>query len=94
MSHQHRGFFPSAGPDCYGNAVIAQDNRFNRWVAGEGAAYFSGAEGFASCMDALQANPALLGQLRTQGQRRFAQEFTWPHVLRQYEELLTRFLSG
>ena len=30
-----------------GTAVIAHDKRFNRWVAGDGAVYFSGADGFA-----------------------------------------------
>ncbi|MDO8346007.1 MAG: DUF1972 domain-containing protein [Cellvibrio sp.] len=75
-----------------GNAVVAHDNRFNRWVAGEGAVYFSGAEGFAHCMDELLANPAALEVLRKHGQQRFTQAFTWPDVLAQYEELLTRYL--
>lgn len=75
-----------------GNAVVAHDNRFNRWVAGEGAVYFSGAEGFAHCMDELLANPAALEALRQHGQQRFTQAFTWPDVLAQYEVLLTRYL--
>lgn len=74
-----------------GNAVVAHDNRFNRWVAGEGAVYFSGAEGFARCMDELLANPAALEVLRQHGQQRFKQAFTWPDVLAQYEALLTRY---
>lgn len=40
-----------------GNAVIAHDNRFNRWVAGEGAVYFDGVDAFASCLDELLGNP-------------------------------------
>lgn len=75
-----------------GNAVIAHDNRFNRWVVGDGAMYFNGADGFSSCMDALQANPAKLNELRQHGQRRFHEAFTWPDVLQQYEDLLTRYL--
>lgn len=75
-----------------GNAVIAHDNRFNRWVAGEGAVYFSGADGFARCMDDLQANPGKLAALSAHGQARYKEAFTWGDVLRQYEDLLTRYL--
>jgi glycosyltransferase involved in cell wall biosynthesis len=75
-----------------GNAVIAHDNRFNRWVVSKGAMYFTNAASFAQCMDSLIANPAKLDLLRQQGRLRFAQEFTWPHVLAQYEALLTRYL--
>lgn len=77
-----------------GNAVVAHDNRFNRWVAGEGAVYFSGAEGFARCMDELLANPAKLATLRQHGRKRFEEAFTWPDVLAQYEALLMRYLPG
>lgn len=77
-----------------GNAVVAHDNRFNRWVTGDGAVYFSGAEGFARCMDKLLASPATLEVLRQHGQRRFKEAFTWPDVLEQYEELLTRYLPA
>jgi glycosyltransferase involved in cell wall biosynthesis len=75
-----------------GNAVLAHDNRFNRWVAGDSAMYFNGAADFAACMDRLMADTAKLEHLRQQALLRFEAEFTWPHVLRQYEELLLRFL--
>ena len=75
-----------------GNAVIAHDNRFNRWVAGEGALYFNGADSFASCMDDLQANPGKLATLRAAGQTRYREAFTWSDVLKQYEDLLTQYL--
>lgn len=75
-----------------GNPVIAHDNRFNRWVAGDGAVYFNGAVDFARAMDALLANPSTLAELRQYGQRRFQEAFTWPDVLMQYEVLLERYL--
>ena len=75
-----------------GNAVIAHDNRFNRWVVGEGAVYFSGADGFAACMDEVLSSPDRLVQLKRAGLTRFIQEFTWPHVLKQYEALLNSYL--
>jgi glycosyltransferase involved in cell wall biosynthesis len=75
-----------------GNPVIAHDNRFNRWVAGEGAVYFRDADSFSNCLDALLAKPETLALLRKNGQARFQQEFTWPHVMAQYEALLTSYL--
>lgn len=67
-----------------GNAVVAHDNRFNRWVAGDGAVYFNGANDFARRVDELLAKPASVAELRAHGQRRFAEAFTWPDVLAQY----------
>lgn len=75
-----------------GNAVIAHDNRFNRWVAGEGALYFSGAQAFASQLDTLLNQPGLLAQLRQAVKQRYESAFTWPHILGQYEALLQSWL--
>ncbi|MDD5332948.1 MAG: DUF1972 domain-containing protein [Rhodoferax sp.] len=78
-----------------GNAVVAHDNRFNRWVAGpEAAVYFKSAEEFACRMDELIANPDRLATLRQHALIRFQDAFTWPDVLKQYEELLTQYLSA
>lgn len=77
-----------------GNAVIAHDNRFNRWVAGEGAIYFDGARGFSQCLDGLFANPERLSYLKQRGTERFQKEFTWPHILAQYERLLLNELTA
>jgi glycosyltransferase involved in cell wall biosynthesis len=75
-----------------GNAVIAHDNRFNRWVAGAGAVYFNDAASFSQCLEDLATSSPKLDLLLRHGLLRFGQEFTWPHVLAQYEALLTRFL--
>lgn len=77
-----------------GNAIIAHDNRFNRWVAGEGAMYFDSADSLSTCMDRLTAEPRILEELRQQGLIRFQEKFTWPNVLNQYETLLLKFLPG
>jgi glycosyltransferase involved in cell wall biosynthesis len=77
-----------------GNAVIAHDNRFTRWVAGEGAVYFDGADAFSACMDNLLANPDRLHELSVQSRKRFQEAFTWPDVLAQYEALLLRYLPA
>ncbi len=75
-----------------GNAVIAHDNRFNRWVAGDAAIYFSGAAGFSSAIDQLLGSETQRATLQNNALARFQQEFTWPHVLAQYETLLEHYL--
>lgn len=75
-----------------GNAVIAHDNRFNRWVAGEGGRYFSGAEGFDQALQALLDEPQQLAALRQASRSRFEQAFTWPVILGAYEALLREML--
>lgn len=77
-----------------GNAVIAHDNRFNRWVAGDGAVYFNGAQGFSHAMDTLQTSQTMLETLRRHGRRRFNSAFTWEKVLGQYELLLEKYLPA
>jgi glycosyltransferase involved in cell wall biosynthesis len=77
-----------------GNAVLAHDNRFNRWVAGEGALYFGNAETFADRMKTLLSEPGRLEALRTAAARRFEAAFTWPTVLAAYEAVLTRWLPA
>lgn len=77
-----------------GNAVIAHDNRFNRWVVGGGAVYFNDAHSFSEQLTALLAEPSRLRELSANSKARFQHEFTWPHVLEQYESLLAGYLPG
>jgi glycosyltransferase involved in cell wall biosynthesis len=74
------------------NPVVAHDNLFNRWVAGDGAAYFSGADAFGAQMDRLLASPEALAHLRAQSRARFRADLTWHDVLGRYEVLLERHL--
>lgn len=76
-----------------GDAMLAHNNRFNRWVAGEGAVYFDGADTFAARMDELPADQNQLRDTRKRSQQRFMEAFTWPDVLRQYVQLLERYAS-
>ena len=75
-----------------GNAVLAQDNCYNRWVAGDAARYFNGADSFAALADSLLPDGAALTALRAHAVRRSQQAFTWPLVLADYETLLSRWL--
>jgi glycosyltransferase involved in cell wall biosynthesis len=73
------------------NAVIAHDNRFNRWVAGDKAHYFSSSTALSQLLDEVLAGPAL-ADMQKGSSARFEAEFTWPHVLGQYENLLSNWL--
>ena len=75
-----------------GSAVVAHENPFNRWVAGDAALYFDGPEGFLRCWRQLKGSPGQAETLRRAAARRFDVGFQWKHVLSQYRALLERFL--
>lgn len=92
--HGHRvgGTNPSLvealGAGC---AVIAHDNHFNRWVAGEEAAYFANEAACAQLFNQLLTDDARLEKMRAASRREFQARFTWEHILSQYEALLTQW---
>ncbi len=75
-----------------GNAIIAHDNRFNRWVAGDSARYFLTTDDFSSILDQLAADPGLVNAMSAGSRTRFTETFTWPAVLAQYQEMLEQHL--
>lgn len=75
-----------------GNAVLAHDNPYNRWVAGNGARYFKGADGFATALAALLNDRETASLLQRAASQRFEEAFEWEAVLRAYEELLLAHL--
>ena len=75
-----------------GNPVLAHDNPYNRWVAQDGAVYFTTEDDVARHLDELLASPTRLEQMRAASLGRYESEFTWEHVAGQYEQLLLRFL--
>lgn len=74
-----------------GNAVIAHDNRFTWWVAGEGARFFKTEEDIGQIVDTLNADPQQLVDMREWSRKRHKQAFTQELVLTAYEELLQSF---
>lgn len=75
-----------------GNPVVAHDNRFNRWVAGPGAGYFTDAAGLDAQLGAVLANPARLAAMAAASRARHAEAFTQQGVLAQHEALLRQWL--
>ena len=76
-----------------GNAVIAHDNRFNRWVLGASARYFESANDLAGVFDGVLGDAAALAEMREGSLARFEHTFTWPVILAAYEAMLLR-LAG
>lgn len=73
-----------------GNAVLAHDNEFNRWVAADGALYFSDVESLVRAAERLEADEELRRALARANSERHAATFTWPIVLSGYDALLER----
>jgi glycosyltransferase involved in cell wall biosynthesis len=71
-----------------GNAVIAHDNPFNRWVAGPGAEYFGDESALAECFDRLLDAPASLCAMQQASVSRHQEAFQWPDILARYRALL------
>lgn len=77
-----------------GNAVIAHDNPYNRWVVGDGALYFTTAADASARIDELLENSSRRQILASAASARHAEEFTWEHVAGQYETVLQTYLGG
>lgn len=71
-----------------GNAVIAHDNVFNRWTAGEGQFFFDGIEKLSLLFDQLETDDAALVRARGAAVQRFERDFRWEKVLGAYERCL------
>ena len=89
--HQVGGTNPSLVESMgAGNAVIAHDNRFNRWVAGDAARYFTDGIAFDRMLTTLLGDEAALARMRQASQARFEAVFSWGSVLADYEALFLR----
>lgn len=83
-----------------GNAVVAHNNRFNKWVAGEQQFYFSDAKECAELLDRVfDSDAAAVGELNEHlndaanaSHQRFKENFTWLSILQQYERLLEKYV--
>lgn len=73
-----------------GNAVLAHDNPFNRWVADDGAEYFSGADSFSRLLEKLLTNDQQVAQMKRNSASQFNARFQWGSILEQYEALLLK----
>ncbi len=75
-----------------GNAVIAHDNPFNRWVVADGAVYFRTADEAAVAISSLLEDARFRERLSEANRLRHATEFTWERIGGQYQDLLSRYV--
>lgn len=75
-----------------GNAVLAHDNVFNRWTAGEAGCFFGDVDSCATEMDRLLRDEALIQRLRRAARHRAEAQFNWSDILLAYEQELERLL--
>ena len=73
-----------------GNAVIAHDNVFNRWVAGAHARFFDTVSKCEEHMSALFGNDEEIASMRAATVAQFESGFQWERVLGAYEALFHR----
>ena len=71
-----------------GNAVLAHDNAYNRWVAGDAGVYFADEAECALAIERLLTGGEALAVLQNAARARHSSAFTWEMVLGGYEELL------
>ncbi len=74
-----------------GNAILAHDNQFNRWVAGEGGVYFKNNADCEQHIERLCTDDTELRRLKMASLTRHANYFTWKQCLSKYETLLTEW---
>jgi glycosyltransferase involved in cell wall biosynthesis len=71
-----------------GNAVIAHNNRFNRWVCGPGARFFESVEQLRQQMNLLESDPQIREEMCRASTQRFVDLFQPEMILSAYEKLL------
>lgn len=77
-----------------GNAIIAHDNKFNRWVAKDGAIYFKSEEEVSAAFDTLFSDTLVVQRLSEATRNNFNDNFQWSQILKQYEDLLLKFVKN
>jgi glycosyltransferase involved in cell wall biosynthesis len=77
-----------------GNAVIAHDNVYNRWTAGDAGLFFDGADSCDAQIDMALRDDALLARCRAAAKAQATKLFKWPDVLTIYENEFLALAAG
>lgn len=89
--HQVGGTNPSLVESLgAGNAVIAHDNVFNRWTAGDGQFFFGDVAELAALFGRLETDDDALATARIAAIARYERDFRWEDVLGAYERCLLK----
>ena len=68
-----------------GNAIIAHDDRFNRWTAADAGLYFADVEGCGNLISRVLADDVLTARLAKASRERARAAFRWSDALAAYE---------
>lgn len=92
--HQVGGTNPSLVESLgAGNAILAHDNRFNRWTTGNSQFYFRNGAAAAEQMHRLATDDAAVAEARLEARKRHAAAFVWDdHILPAYEKAIASVL--
>lgn len=71
-----------------GNCVIAHDNKYNRWTAGEAAVFFSDETSCEASFERLLQDDVVVRRGEAAARLRAETDFTWDKVLGTYEDEL------
>ena len=71
-----------------GNAVIAHDNRFNRWTAGPEQFYFKSVKQCAAHLARLSVDELAVRRARNHARAQHQLHFTWDAVLSKYQMIM------
>jgi glycosyltransferase involved in cell wall biosynthesis len=77
-----------------GNPVIAHDNPYNRWTAGEAGLFFSDEANCSEAIERLIADDILAGRLKKAALSRAQERFKWQAVLEHYEREALALMGG
>jgi glycosyltransferase involved in cell wall biosynthesis len=77
-----------------GNAVLAHDNPFNRWVAKDAALYFTDVETASKAIGVLMSDKDIVEHLEKNARSNLDENFQWDEILVQYENLLFKWLPS
>lgn len=72
--------------------ILAHDNKFNRWVADQGARYFRDEDDCSQKLDELLSNDSCLHDMKKESRKRFENLFRWEIILKSYELLCMDWL--
>lgn len=75
-----------------GSAVIAHDNPYNRWTAGEEQWFFRDADGCERAIETVLSASEAVAVAREAALARACAQFSWDEILKSYEDELTRLV--
>ena len=75
-----------------GSAILAHDNKFNRWVAGSGNYYFKDEEECYQQLGTLLDDHKQLSRMKTASASAHKEHFTWKKILKEYEDQLNKYI--